>query len=160
MSAVAGIAGKAMMMLPKVASALPIAKGAWNIGKKVVGGIKNIFTGGKSSEAMGGMQGMVDKGKQLIGGMRDMVNSGRDIYQGFREGGLGGGIGAIRQQMPQIQRNMGGMMDTGRNMYQQGMDMYQQGRDVIQGGMNDMQNLMRKRGNAKKAGLGLAVMPG
>lgn len=41
MSAVAGIASKVITALPVIGK---VAKGAWNIGKKVVGGIKNIFT--------------------------------------------------------------------------------------------------------------------
>lgn len=148
MSAVAGIASKVVSKLPLVGK---IAKGAWNIGKKVVGGIKNIFTGGKAKNVAQGVSNMVNQGKQIVQGVGGMVDSGRQIYQGFRQGGLSGGMSAVQQQMPQMQQTMGGMIDAGRGMYQQGRDMYNQGRDmyqqtkgVIQGGMNDMRD-MRKR---------------
>ena len=163
MSAVAGVASKVMGALPVVGK---IAKGAWNIGKKVVGGIKSIFTGGNKNNSQqgqtqqqGGISGMIDKGRQFAQGVGGMIDSGRQIYQGFRQGGLGGGMSAFQEQMPNMQRSMGGMIDSGKSMYNQGRDMYQQTRGVIQGGMNDMQDMVRRR-RGGMPGARLAVMPG
>ncbi len=150
MSAVAGVASKVIGALPVVGK---IAKGAWNIGKKVVGGIKSIFTGNKNrggqhqSQAAqgGGVQGMIDQGRQFTSDMGGMINSGRQIYQGFKQGGFRGGVDAFQRQMPSMQQSIGGMIDSGRSMYQQGRDMYQQTKGVVQGGMNEIQNLMRQR---------------
>ena len=162
MSAVAGIAKKVIGALPVVGN---IAKGAWNIGKKVVGGIKNIFTGGKKKAQEGAQQavqqvgGMVDTGRQMYQQGQGLYNTGRDIYNGFRQGGFSGGMAAIGQRLPGMMQGVGSMIDsgrqmwnqgqglynTGRDMYQQGRDMFNQGRGIIQGGMNDMQDMMRRR---------------
>lgn len=143
MSAVAGLAAKALPIASKVIGALPVVGG---IAKKVVGGIKSIF-GGKpsqdSSQSQGGMQGMMSAGRDFAQGARGMFDAGRSVYQGFKSGGFGGGMAAIQQQMPSMRESFGGMMDAAQRGYSTGRDMYDQGRGLAQETMSDFRRLRR-----------------
>lgn len=151
MSAIAGIAAKALPIASKVIGALPVVGG---IAKKVIGGIRGIFGGGSSqqqsqpqqqqqSQPQGGMQGMIDAGRSFMSGARGMYDAGRSIYQGFRQGGFGGGMQAFQQQIPTMGQHLGGMIDAGRSGYSIGRSMFDQGRGLAQDTMSDFRRLRR-----------------
>lgn len=122
MSALGGLAGIAK----GVAGALPfvgtLAKGAWNLGKKVVGGIKGLFSGGGSE--------MADSANQAFQYAKNLWNQGGDIYDSFRNGGFRGGMDAIQRNIPDMRQSFNDMANAGRDFYNQGQNMYNRGRDM------------------------------
>lgn len=152
----AGIAGNVLGALPTIGK---VAKGALGVGKKVVGGLKQIFGGGGI--------GQLAKSAQTFGqGARDLYQAGKNVYQGYKDGGIGGAISSATSQLGTVQQTIGDMAGAARDAYstgagiynqtrQLGQQAYQQGRSLVQGGMDEI----RRRRQQGGAMMGISQAP-
>lgn len=168
MSAVAGLAAKALPVVGKIAGgivggakkvigALPIVGG---LAKKIVGGIKSIFTKEtpQGTQPSAGVQQVQQAGQQMLQGGRDLWGAGGRIVQGFREGGFGGGMGAIQKELPGMQQTVGGMIEAGRQGFGAGREMFGQVMQQGQGAMEDFRRFRRGWQTGSYAGLPTATL--